>query len=246
MSHHKEMSKRQMRRQQIRRKETRGRLIWTGLITLVAFLIAFLFIWPNVKPVAEVIVPQPNSYPQADGLGLGDPNAPVTIDVFEDFQCPSCRRFTLEVEPLIIENLVATGKVHYVFHTYPFLDGPGAGNGGESDQAANAGMCAVEQDKFWEMNAIIFANWNGENQGAFEDRRLKAFAEKIGLDTDQFNSCFDANKYKADIQADFEAGEELGVTGTPSVFVNNVIVNPGFIPSYDEIVAAVEAAAAGN
>ncbi len=246
MSQQKEMSKRQMRRQQIRRKETRGRLIWIGLVTLGAFFFAFLIIWPNMKPVADVIVPEPQSYPQADKVALGDPTAPVTIDAFEDFQCPSCRRYTLEIEPLIIENLIATGKVHYVFHNYPFLDGPGAGNGGESDQAANAAMCASEQDKFWEMNAIIFANWNGENQGAYSDRRLQAFAEKTGLEMDKFNACFDANKYKADIQADFDAGTDLGVTGTPSIFVNGTIVKPGFIPSYEDIAAAVEAASANQ
>jgi protein-disulfide isomerase len=175
-------------------------------------------------------------------LSVGDPNAIVTIDVFEDFQCPACKSFTENIEPLVIENLVATGRARYVFHNYSFLDGNGAGNGGESDQAANASMCANEQDKFWEMHGTLYTNWNGENQGAFSDRRLQAMAESLGLDMNAFNSCFGSNKYKADIQADFDLGQEMGVSGTPTVFVNGQRVGqPGKIASYQEIVQAVEA-----
>jgi protein-disulfide isomerase len=185
----------------------------------------------------------PAALPQADGLSVGDPNAPVTIDVFEDFQCPACQFFTESIEPLVIENLVATGKARYVFHNYSFLDGNGAGSNGESDKAANASMCANEQGKFWEMHNILYANWNGENQGAFSDRRLQAMAESLGLDMDAFNTCFDANKYEAEIQADFDLGEEMGVTGTPTVFVNGARVGaPGKIASYQEIEQAVNAA----
>jgi protein-disulfide isomerase len=244
MNNPKDVSKRQARREQIRRKEQRGRLIGIGLISIGAIFIAFLIIYPNFKPVAEVVAAEPKTYPQADKMALGDPNAPVKIDVYEDFQCPACGNYTRDTEPLIIENLVATGKVYYVFHNYPFLDGAGAGNNGESDQAANASMCASEQNKFWEMHATIYANWNGENQGAFADRRLTAFAEKVGLEMDAFNACFEANKYKAEIQADFDGGNAAGVQGTASIFVNGTFIKPGFVPSYDEVRQAVEAAMA--
>ena len=244
MNNQKDVSKRQARREQIRRKDQRNRLIGIGLISIGAIFVAFLIIYPNVKPVAEVIAAEPRSYPQADKTALGDPNAPVKIDAYEDFQCPACGKYTEETEPLIIDNLVSTGKVYYVFHNYPFLDGAGAGSNGESDQAANAAMCATEQNKFWEMHATIYANWNGENQGAYSDRRLTDFAEAIGLDMTAFNSCFKANKYKAEIQADFDNGDTIGVQGTPSIFVNGTFVTPGYVPSYDEVVQAVEAALA--
>ena len=237
-----EMSKRQARREQIRRKEKRGRLIAISLITIGAIFVAFLIIYPNLKPAAVVLTAVPQSHPQADKTSLGDPKASVKIDAYEDFQCPACRKYTQETEPLIIEKLVATGKVYYVFHNYPFLDGPGAGSSGESDQAANAAMCASEQDMFWEMHDTIFANWNGEGQGAYADNRLTAFAEKTGLDMTSFNACFKANKYKTEIQADFDGGNKAGVQGTPSVFVNGTFIKPGFIPSYDDVLIAVEAA----
>jgi protein-disulfide isomerase len=244
MNNEKDVSKRQARREQIRRKEQRGRWIGIALISIGAIFIAFLIIYPNFKPAAEVIAAEPRSYPQADKTALGDPNAPVKIDAYEDFQCPACGRYTEETESLIIDNLVSTGKVYYVFHNYPFIDGPGAGSKGESDQAANAAMCAAEQNKFWEMHATIFANWNGENQRAYSDERLTAFAEKTGLDMTAFNSCFKANKYKAEIQADFDNGNAVGVQGTPSIFVNGSFVTPGYVPSYDEVLKAVEAALA--
>jgi protein-disulfide isomerase len=94
------------------------------------------------------------------------------------------------------------------------------------------------------MHSILFANWSGENMGAFNDRRLQAMAETIGLDMDAFNSCFNANKYEAEIQADLQLGQEMGVSGTPSIFVNGSPVGQGNqVPSYDQIAEAVNAIA---
>jgi protein-disulfide isomerase len=239
------VSKRQERREKMQRQQQRQRLITIGLITLGAALVVLAVIWPQLRPVGEIVTVTPAALPDADGLSLGDPNAPVTIDVFEDFQCPACQRFTENTEPLIIQNLVASGQARYVFHHYPFLDGNGAGSSGESDQAANAAMCANEQDKFWEMHSILYANWNGENQGAFSTRRLQAMAESLGLDMDAFNSCFSGNKFQTEIQADFDLGGQMGVSGTPTVFVNGQRVGqPRQVPSYQEIADAVNAIAA--
>ena len=238
------VSKRQERRARQQRQQQRQRLILIGAIVLVAAVVVFALVWPQVKSVGEIITVTPATLPNPDGLSLGDASAPATIDIFEDFQCPACRSFTESIEPLVIKNLVATGKARYVFHNYPFLDGNGAGSGGESDQAANAAMCANEQGKFWDMHAIIYANWNGENQGNLNDRRLQAMAESIGLDMNAFNDCFNANKYKSETQADFDRGSKMGVNGTPTVFVNGSQVGqPGKIATYDEIAQAVNAVA---
>jgi protein-disulfide isomerase len=236
------VSKRQQRREQIQRQQQRQRLTLIGLIVIGAALVVFAIVYPNLKSVGEIITVTPGTWPNANGLSLGETSAPALIDVFEDFQCPACRAFTESTQPLIIENLVATGKARYVFHNFPFIDGNGVG-GGESDQAANAAMCANEQDKFWDMQSILYANWNGENQGNLSDRRLQAMAESVGLDMNAFNACFNANKFKAKIQADFDKGQSLGVNGTPTVFVNGTQVGQaGKIASYDEIAQAVNAA----
>ena len=236
------ISKRQERRAKLQRQQQQQRLTVIGLIVLGAILLVSAVIWSQVRPVGDIITVTPAALPNQDGLSLGDPDAPVTIDVFEDFQCPACKSFTENIETRVIQDLVATGKARYVFHNYSFLDGEGAGNGGESDQAANASMCANEQGKFWEMHGILYANLNGENQNAFSDRRLQAMAESIELDMNAFNNCFNANKYKADIQADFDLGQEMGVEGTPTVFVNGTRAGePGRVASYDEIAQAVNA-----
>jgi protein-disulfide isomerase len=239
------VSKRQQRREQMQRQQQRQRLILIGLIVLGAALVVFAIVYPNIKSVGEIITVTPATLPNPDGLSLGEAKAPATIDVFEDFQCPACKAFSENTEPLIIENLVSTGKARYIFHNYPFIDdNTNPLRGGESDQAANAAMCANEQGKFWEMHSILYANWNGENQGNLSDRRLQAMAESLGLDMTKFNACFNANKYQSEIQADFNKGKDMGVNGTPTVFVNGQQAGqPGKIPSYDEIAQAVNAAA---
>jgi protein-disulfide isomerase len=237
-------SKRQERREKVRKDTMKGRLTTIGLITAGALLLVVAFIWPQFTTIDDIIVPEARELPNRDGLSLGDPNAPVVIDIFEDFQCPACQFFNDSVEPLIIEYLVTTGKARLVYHNYPFLDGEGAFNGGESDQSANASMCANEQDKFWEMKAVIYANQNAENRGGYSNNRLIAMAEAIDLDMDAFNACFSDNKYRDDIQASFDYGQELGVSGTPSAFVNGAQVGqPGKIPTFQEIAVAVDAIA---
>jgi len=141
------------------------------------------------------------------------------------------------VERQIIEEFVSTGQARFEYRHYIVVDG-GVG-GSESRRAAEASECANEQGEFWNYHAIVFANWNGEGQGAFSDRRLKAFAEKLELDTDQFNACFDSRRYARDVQADEALGRSRGVSGTPTVFVNETLVqNPLDIAEYRALVQA--------
>ncbi len=240
-------SKRQQIREKRQRERQRGRLISIGLIAIGAAILAGLLIYPNLKPV-EFIPITPGAYPQADMNTMGDPNAPVKLEVWEDFQCPACKNFSSDTEPLLIENYVATGKVYYIFHHYPFIDDGAAGK--ESDQAANASMCAAEQGQFWNYKALLFANWTGENIGSFTDRKLLAFAGSLGLDMGRFRGCFEANTYQAQIEQDYKDGLALGVHSTPSIFVDRVLVefpgDPRYVPAYEHIAAAIEAALAAN
>jgi protein-disulfide isomerase len=236
-------SKRQQRREKMLRQSRHRRLITIALIAVGAILVVFAVVGPQMRPVSGIVPVTPMTLPNPDGQSLGNPNATVVIEVFEDFQCIACQRFSQSIEPLLIENILAAGKARYVFRHYPFIDGNGARNGGESDQAANATMCAKEQGKFWEMKSIVYANWSGVNQGSLSDRRLQAMAESLDLDMRAFNDCFAKNKYVAEIQADFDRGRQLGVSGTPSVFVNEIPVGqPGRVASYQEILQAVEQA----
>ena len=240
MNNRRKLSERQQVREKRKRQAQIQRIGMVGVIVLGAIFVAFALIYPNLKSAGEIVTVEPISRPMASGTAMGDPNAPVVIDVFEDFQCPACVHYTEEVERPITETYVADGQVYYVFHQYPFLDRNSANK--ESQQAANASMCANEQGLFWEYHDILFANWNGENAGTFSDQRLIAFTGTLELDMDSFTGCFEKNRYQAEIQADFELGLEMGVSGTPSIFVNGQQITPGFVPGFADIQQAVEAA----
>lgn len=220
MNQPKEMSKRQMRRQQIRSRETRGRLIGIGLITLGALFFAFLIIWPNVKPPEAVTTIQPKPRPQADANNMGDPNAPVKIVEYSDYQCPFCERFSEQTEPLIVENYVSTGRVYFTYRSAGnWVSGNIGGGKTESEDAAKAAYCAGDQNKYWEMHDMLFANLIGEDVGSFADRRLLSIAEAAGLDMGQFEECYSSNKYQDQTDQDLKDALQAGVNGTPSFVV---------------------------
>ncbi|MBP6178803.1 MAG: thioredoxin domain-containing protein [Anaerolineales bacterium] len=214
----KEISKRQARREQIRRKDMRNRLLGIGLISIVAILVAFLIIYPNFKPVGDISTAPEMTRSQVKFNAAGNPDAPIRIDEYSDFQCPYCRIFFEETESQIMESYVADGTVYFVYNSFGDFIGP------ESAAAAEAAYCAGDQEKFWEMHDIIFANQTGENVGNYTDRRLSAFAEKIGLDMDQFNSCYNGGDHRDRVNQDAKNATIAGIKATPS-FVLTYTVN---------------------
>lgn len=210
----KEMSKRQMRREQIRRKERQSRLIAIVLITLGALFLAFLIIYPNLKPVGDVVTPQQVNRPNVDFNAAGDPNAPITITEYSDFQCPYCRIFFENTEALLMERYVETGTVYFVYKSV------GAFIGSESKAAAEAAYCAGDQGKFWEMHDILFANQTGENVGAYSERRLEAFADAINLDRGQYDECMSTGKYADLVDQDAADAQAAGIQATPTFILS--------------------------
>ena len=227
------------RRQRARRRQLVG---YVGVVGVGALFVAAMILYPKLAPVGEITSITPVARPQADGTAMGDPNAPVLIELYEDFQCPACQVFTLQTEPLLVENYVLTGKARVVFRHFPFIE---PAPGGESTQAANASMCAAEQGRFWDYHDMLYTNQSGENLGAFANRRLVAFAESLGLDMQAFNTCFDDDAYRDQIDSDEQSGLQLGVNSTPTIVVNGTIVegdNPRLVPSYEIISQAIDAA----
>ncbi len=212
------MSKRQVRREQRRRAEQRSRLAVIIGIVLVAVAVAAFLILPNFTPVGEIKTAAPVTRPQADGNAAGSPDAPIKIEEFSDFQCPYCDRFTKDTEAQIMDTYVATGKVYFVYRSF------GSWIGAESGDSAEAAYCAGDQGKFWEMHDIIFANQTGENVGNFTPKRLSAFAQTIGLNTGDYQSCFNGGTYKSRVNQDLADGQAAGVKATPS-FVMTYTVN---------------------
>ena len=244
------MSKRQEMRDKRRRERVRNRVLIILLVVLGSLLVTFAFVWPTIQseffatPMAvNTITPRTFSAP-VDGRSIGDTGASVRMDVWEDFQCPACVNFSMSVMPQVISSYVETGKVFYTYRFYPFIDDYSTTK--ESDQAANAVMCASEQERFWDYHDMLFANWDGENDGAYADARLLRFAEVLALDMDQFEACFAESRYQDEIDRDFAAEEAAGGHGTPFVMVDGVQVKSSageqYVPNFEDIAAAIEAA----
>ena len=136
----------------------------------------------------------------------GNPNAPVTIVEFSDFQCPYCSK----LQPTIKQVLAAyPDKVKLVFKEFPLSFHKQAKN------ASKATLAAGEQGKYWEMHDLVFENYNKLNEAKF-----KEFITKLGLDMDRFMKDYKSSKYDARIQKDINLGTSIGVRGTPTLFMN--------------------------
>lgn len=241
-------TKRERMRSERARKQRQRRintfLIILGVVLVVVALLIFPTIQRRLAPVGSIVQITPQARPNVNFNSMGDPNAPVKIQEFSDFQCPFCKRFADETEMQIVENYVATGKV--VFEYIPY--GPGGQYiGPESRAAAMASYCAGDQGMFWEYKDILFANHTGENVGDYTDQRLTAFAEALGLDMEAFQSCYASDKYADKLQEGISLGQGAGIGGTPSFIINGTVLT-GAQPYnvFQQTIDAALAAAGGG
>jgi protein-disulfide isomerase len=191
----------------------------------------------NLEPVINITPKTINA--KVDGVHLGDSNAPVKVDVYEDFRCSACLYYTQTVEPQIIQNYVETGKIYYTFHSFIVIDGNDGTDA--SLRSANAALCASEQGHFWDYHDTLFANQVTEDASLFTDARLSTMAQNLKLDMTAFDQCYQAKKYTSTIQADITQGENLKINGTPSIFVNGV-----YVPNFQQTSQAIDNAVAGK
>lgn len=150
----------------------------------------------------------------------GAPMAPVTIVEFSDFQCPYCAAAHPELDRLVREF---EGQVKLVFKHFPLGGHPRAA------AAARAAEAARQQDKFWEMHDVLF-----QNQRALEDADLERYAGMVGLDVERFKADMASEEVHERVEADRALGEQLGVEGTPTVYVNGRLLREPFkaLPAY--------------
>lgn len=155
-----------------------------------------------------------------DDAYLGDKDAPVVMIEFSDFQCPFCRSFWRDTFPLIKSEYIDTGKVRFIYRDFPLSFHPGA------MPAAQASECAREQGKFWEMHDKIFIEQDKQGGGTiqFGSADVKRWAEGLGINIGDFNSCLDSGKYTEEVNNDVKDGQAAGVTGTPGFFINSRLV----------------------
>ena len=142
----------------------------------------------------------------------GPADAVVTVVEFSDFQCPFCSRVLPTFEQV---NKAYGDKIRFVFRQFPLESiHP------QARKAAEASLCARDQGKFWEMHDAMFAD-----QAGLAVDKLKEKAAKIGLDAAQFASCLDGGKAAAEVTADLGVGQAVGVSGTPSTYVNGRMID---------------------
>ena len=145
---------------------------------------------------------------------MGNPNAPITILEWGDYQCTFCYKFHQNTLDKIEKDFIQTGKVKLIFKDFPL-------NGPDSLLAAEASFCAQDQEKYWQYHDELYKNWGGERTGWVTRESLDNFASTINLNLRDFNKCLDEQKYQNKVNTMHEFGKEIGIDATPSFLVFN-------------------------
>jgi len=173
------------------------------------------------KRIAESKTPKIETFSEIskdDDPILGDPDAPISIIEFSDYQCQFCARFYSDTLPLLNSQYIETGKVNLISRDFPIVK-----IHSNAMPTALASECANEQGKFWEYHGELFETQNTWKQNKSDEiiLTLKQFAKDLNLNQEQFDACLDSKKYAEEISNDLADGQKYFVTGTPTFFVGN-------------------------
>ena len=161
----------------------------------------------------------------------GRDDAPIQLVEFSDFDCPYCRRATDTIDRLMEQF---AGQIRFVYKDYPLPSHP------DAFKAAEAGNCAHEQGRFWELHDTMFAS-----QGSLGVEELKGYAADLGLDTEAFDACLDSSRHAAAVNRDVRIGMSYGVSSTPTIFLNGrAVLGAAPYETFVEIIREELAAAA--
>ena len=146
---------------------------------------------------------------------FGDPEAPMTIMEFADYQCNACMRFAVMVKPEVDAAYISTGRAKLVLHDFPIISiHPHA------FLAARAARCAGDQERYPEYHDLIFGTQNEWFEMPSATGHFKELAEQLGLDARTFNDCLDSDRHAEVVTANLRLGEAFQVTSTPTLFVH--------------------------
>ena len=166
------------------------------------------------------------SFNNAGSPSKGALNAPVTLVEFSDFQCPYCRGFVPTLKQV---ETTYRDRVRIVYRQYPIPSlHPFA------PKAAEASLCAHEQGKFWELHDLMFME-----QDRLSVDELKSKATRLGMDRGKFDSCLDSGRFAQQVQNDVREGTRAGVTGTPAIYINGVLLEGGAV-AFDAVARALD------
>jgi protein-disulfide isomerase len=233
-------------RAEAQRRKRRRQIAWAmaGVAGIAALVVIVLIAISGNQP-AEVVASEPLRDDIETGITAegypyrGQADAPVTIVEYSDYNCPACRDYNTSTAELVDDELLASGQAKYVVQPYALW--------AESVPIVEAAVCAREGGNFWDFHHLLFANQNLFSRARPPSRGLLTqFAEMSGLDVDQFQSCLDEGRQEEVETATRIAQEELGVTSTPTFFVNGVktqlFTDEPYIETLRRAVAEAEAA----
>nr|MDT0664382.1 thioredoxin domain-containing protein [Micromonospora sp. DSM 115978] len=184
-------------------------------------------------PSNPVVVPANATGPD-QGIVIGDDDAPVTVELYEDFQCPACKQFEDLTGPTV-DDLVEAGAIKVVYHPMSFL-------GPESVRAANAAAAAADEGRYQEFHRTLFTHQPPEHSGGYANETLVALGRDVGLTSQAFVDAVHGGTYLGYVEKVDEDASTRGVTGTPTVLVDGRELAAREL-SPDGFAAAVAAAA---
>jgi protein-disulfide isomerase len=202
-------------------------VLWiTALVGVVALVLVGALVLLQGGPSAKVDAAglhaptTPTSAASADGRSLGKADAPVTLEVWSDFQCPACGQYAEVVEPLLVRDYVTPGTLRIVHHDAAFQGAKSKATYDESVEAGAGARCAADQGRYWPFHDWLFANQSGENKGAFADARLRAIAISAGLDVPKWDACRATGEQQTAARSETAQGAAKGVNATPTLYLN--------------------------
>ncbi len=151
----------------------------------------------------------------AQGITRGDPDAAITIVEFGDYQCPGCAGFATFVEPELLATYVETGKAKFVYYDFPIISAHR-----NAFLAARAARCAGDQERYWEYHGMLFGNQQSWALSGNPTNMFVGYSGRLGLDEGAFESCLRSDRHAETVSANMRLGEEMGVTGTPTVLIS--------------------------
>ena len=184
-----------------------------AVVAVIIGVIAFMSMDPeSIK--ADTIKPAKLSLDTRTGSPvLGDPEAPITIVEFGDYQCPFCKRWNENTKPLIEERLIKPGVASLIYVDFPII-------GPDSVKVHAGSYCAEDQGLYWEYHDHAYANQGHENDGWANAENVKILASEIsGLDSDTFNECMDSKKYEQRVNDNRKVASDSGARSTPSFII---------------------------
>ena len=169
----------------------------------------------------------PDEIGDDDRPAIGDESAPVSVTVFEDFGCPACRQFKLQATPAIVQQYVDPGDVRYLHADFPIPVDEAWSYPVAS--AARGVFEAAGNDAFWAFSESIY-----DHQGSYSLDAIESVADEVAGVGTAARDAAEGETYRERVEADRERGENWGVSGTPTVFVDDEQV------AGDEIADAIE------